>query len=149
MNSRYWPPTVQGVVSVLLVGFFVFYFGHLLGFIPSEGQICAPNEQTGKIVCLTVGIFRVWLWEVGEFLNYYGVALTALATVVMAAFTIIMVRVNERLWHVAIQQTEVSKESLTKIQRAFVCFDSFEPLCFWNDQKEVDYWSFRPDVRLR
>ena len=67
-----------------------------LGLFTSHAEICAKNPDTGQKECATYNIALVALWHVGEFLNYYGVAVSALATVAIAAFTYTLYRVTGR-----------------------------------------------------
>src|SRR5665213_4461672 len=67
-----------------------------LGLFTSHAEICGKNSDTGQKECATYNIALVALWHVGEFLNYYGVAVSALATVAIAAFTYTLYSVTGR-----------------------------------------------------
>jgi hypothetical protein len=61
-------------------------------FVPVYGEICAKTETSIHKDCSSHHIALVFLWQIGELLNYYGVAITALATIAIAAFTLTLWR---------------------------------------------------------
>ena len=56
-------------------------------FVPIYGEICSKNEYTGQKECPPYHLVLVWGWHVIEVLNAGGVAITALATLAIGAFT--------------------------------------------------------------
>src|SRR5271154_3981891 len=55
--------------------------------IPVYGEICSKDEYTNQKDCASYHISTVILWHIGEFLNYYGGAITAVATAAIGLFT--------------------------------------------------------------
>jgi hypothetical protein len=56
-------------------------------FVPVYGEYCGKNEYTNAKECATYHIALAFFWQVIKATNDYGSALTALATIVVAAFT--------------------------------------------------------------
>ena len=65
-------------------------------------------------------LFWVTYWCTGIFVGQNGEAITALATIVMAAFT-------GTLWWATSEQGKLTKEALVVSTRAFVFLENFEP----------------------
>jgi hypothetical protein len=99
------------VLVVLFVGSF---------FAPYYGEICNKNQYTGQRECSTYHIALVWLGQVGESLNYYGVAISAVSTFVIAIFT-------GTLWVATTRQGELTEQTLVISRRSFVFPKNISP----------------------
>lgn len=111
---------VVGIVVIIAV-----FLGFEWIFVPSFGHCVSNWTVTAYVECS------------GAFLNQHGAAVTAIATIVTAAFT-------GTLWFAVIRSTELSQESFTADKRAFIY-----PLGlngFWErDIATGQYnWRFRP-----
>ncbi|HET9848471.1 MAG TPA: hypothetical protein VFR68_07960 [Candidatus Dormibacteraeota bacterium] len=104
---------------------------------PLNGEICTKTENAAQASCAPHNLVFVSIWRIGEALNYYGPAITALATVAIALFTL-------TLWVATNRQEVFNRED----KRAFIfvpdIFSLFEPDAttanVWN-------WRFRPVLR--
>jgi hypothetical protein len=61
-------------------------------FVPLEAEVCSQNEQTHEEHCTVQNVARVWIGVLGERLNYYSPAITTIATIAIAAFTLTLWR---------------------------------------------------------
>jgi hypothetical protein len=95
----------RALLIVAVVGGFVLIVGLESSLIPTYGEICSKNAETGQKDCAAYDIALVALWHLGEFLNYYGVAITAAATVAIGWFT-------ATLWRATTEQGRVTNAAL-------------------------------------
>jgi hypothetical protein len=77
-----------GVLARLLVVAFELDF---------TGQICEYNQATKHENCTTYSLFPFLFIKVFNTLNYYGVAITALATVAIGVFTLTLKLSTDKL----------------------------------------------------
>ncbi len=116
-----------------------------------RGQVCEYDQATRNEYCTTYSFLPFLLIQIFKSLNDYGVAITALATVAIGAFTLTLKLSTDKLWEAAKDQiaaaenaakiqsadmnesiavakeaAEVARQSLVTVQRAFVFIDSFQ-----------------------
>ena len=90
---------------------------------PNKGfshQICEYNNATKHEDCATYSIALFILVKIGETLNQYGAAITALATVAVGAFTWQLKRSTDRLWNSGERQLAHLRESSERELRAYI-----------------------------
>lgn len=93
----------------------------LLALYGPAGEVCAKNEYTGVKECTPHNIVYVALWVTNRTLNDLSGVLTALATIVIAIFTITLWRVGKDQ-HDRLRETiSHAKESSERQLRAYVC----------------------------
>jgi hypothetical protein len=109
---------------VLLVGF--------LALIPFNGEICEKADNAGHKECASHGLPIYVSFKVQAFLDFIGVAITALATIAIAWFTLTLRQSTDRLWKAGDDQlkeikrsADTSERALTTTERAFVFIDGF------------------------
>ena len=81
------------------------------------GQICEYDQATRSEYCTTYRFLPFLLIQLGKTLNDYGVAITALATVAIGAFTLTLKLSTDKLWKAAKDQITAA-ENAAKIQSA-------------------------------
>src|ERR1022692_1271901 len=81
----------------------------LSSLLPFYGDICSKNEYTGHIDCVSHPIAWVTLWKVGDFLNYYGAAITSISTAIIGYLT----------WTIWITSRDQLRHS-EQVERAYV-----------------------------
>lgn len=81
--------------------------------IPVYGEICEKNANTGQKDCAAYHISTVILWHIGEILNYYGVAITAVATGVIGLFTY-------TLYKTTAVQARLTRDSIDLARQEFI-----------------------------
>jgi hypothetical protein len=87
----------------LLIGF--------LALIPFNGEICEKPDNSGHKECASHN-FPVYLaFKIQIFLDALGVALTALATIAIAAFTLTLKRATDRLWDAGERQLKLASDT--------------------------------------
>jgi hypothetical protein len=118
-----------GLVALILIVF-------CLSFLtPYMGEICDKNEYTGAKDCASYHVALVYLWQVGKVLNDVGVAITAVATACIAAFTF-------TLWKTSERQAILTRDALVADKRAFIFPSGLQH--YW-ERDGVSYnWRFRP-----
>jgi hypothetical protein len=79
------------------------------GLIPTYANICTKNTYINQEDCAAYNIAFVIIWHFGEWLNYYGGSVTAIATAVIGYFTY-------TLWEANRAQLEHASE----VERAYV-----------------------------
>jgi hypothetical protein len=90
------------------LGYAILFLGVLLGLsylTPFYGEICTKSQYSNEKECAIHHVVTVWLWQFGEVLNYYSVAITALATALLAIITYLLVRLGQ-------DQSETSRAEL-------------------------------------
>ena len=130
---------------------FAFFIAILLGsFIASENlfsssfQYCAENhQQTNKNAAteknntgVSIAVFTYFVCT-GRFVEAHNGAITALATLVIAAFT-------GTLWIATSKQAEITKEAFVADRRAFV--GAVTHFAFWERMQNTEHygWRFSP-----
>jgi hypothetical protein len=104
------------VGAALLIGF--------LDLIPYGGEICEKGDIVGHKECTTHGLPVYLAFKIQALLDQLGVAITALATIAIAWFTLTLRKSTDNLWYAA-KATADAQEGDTKIlQRAYL---SVEP----------------------
>jgi hypothetical protein len=106
---------VAGVGTGLLAGMIVAALE-----LDIQGQICEYNQATEHEDCSTYSLFPFLLIQVFNTLNYYGVAITALATVAIGVFTLTLKLSTDRLWDAGEKQRKLSEDTATQQLRAYV-----------------------------
>ena len=76
----------------------------------------------------------------GIFLDQHGAGITALASVIIAAFT-------GTLWVATSRQAELTKEALVADKRAFVFLTGFNQTWLYDVASDQYHWRFRPNLR--
>jgi hypothetical protein len=103
------PSTTRVVVGVLSGMALLLIAAWLSG---STGQICEQhNQANGQNNCGPYSLPIYLLVESGTFFNFYGAAITAIATIAIAGFTYTLKRSTDRLWESGEKQIIVTKES--------------------------------------
>jgi hypothetical protein len=96
--------------AALLIGF--------LALIPFNGEICEKPDNAGYKEC-TSHNFPVYLaFKTQKFLDALGVAITALATIAIAWFTLTLRRSTDKLWKAGDKQLRLLKRSADISERA-------------------------------
>jgi hypothetical protein len=106
------------LLALLLAAGSLLIAGWQSELIPAYGEICSKSADTGQKECATYHVALVALWHVGEFLNYYGVALTAVATVAIAAFTLTLWRATSGMLQAASDQSGAMERSIAEATRS-------------------------------
>jgi hypothetical protein len=86
----------------LLIGFFA--------LIPFNGEICEKADNSGHKECASHGLPVYAALKVQAFLDFLGVAITALATIAIAWFTLTLRRSTDRLWDAGERQLKLAAE---------------------------------------
>lgn len=81
--------------------------------IPVYGDICEKNPYTGQKDCASYHIATVILWQIGEFLNYYGVAITAISTAFIGLFTYTLYKTTSA-------QARLTRDSIDLARQEFI-----------------------------
>ena len=118
LKTKAWRIAVWGCGLGILVGLLVVAWE-----LDFHGQICKYNQTINHEDCTTYSIFSFLFIEVGQTLNDYGVAISALATVIIAAFTFTLwVATNgqARLTKIAAYAARDATEALPVVERAYV-----------------------------
>jgi hypothetical protein len=89
-----------------------------------QGQICEYNQATEHEDCTTYSLFPFLLIQVFNTLNYYGVAITALATVAIGIFTLTLKLSTDKLWEAGEKQRRLYEDTAERQLRAYVFFES-------------------------
>jgi hypothetical protein len=114
---------ISAVVGIVVIG--AVFVGFEWIFVPSFGGYVGGGTLSAYVECS------------GAFLDHHGTAVTAVATIVIAAFT-------GTLWFATIQSTELARESFTADKRPFVFAMGLNG--FWEREKTTGQynWRFRP-----
>lgn len=129
-------------LAIVLSAFFVCAVLVWLSFhIPVYREYCSKNEYTGAKECSSYRLVPVAFFQIAKIANDYGVAITALATIFVAAFTGTLwwtaagqygllkediataktaARAAVESAEAAKAQAEIAKDSLVKIQRPYI-----------------------------
>ena len=81
-------------------------------FTPIYHEVCEKNQYTGHDNCATYHIALAWLVYVGDYGNTYGVFVSAVATMAIAAFT-------WTLWLATEQQAAITNSALALAREEF------------------------------
>lgn len=92
------------------------------------------------LIVLTIGAFGFCPDELGDFFNKYGAAITVLATLVIAIFTIVLALCTT--W-----QARLTREAMLVDKRAFVFAVGLDPLHEPDEGTGLYNWRFRPLLR--
>jgi hypothetical protein len=103
--------------------------------VPSYYDICSDDHA-----CVTYQAVPFVVVRLVQILDKVGGAITALATIAIAIFTLTLKRASDKLW-------DAGERALTKTERAFVYIDGFDfelstladgkqPIEFFGDQPE-------------
>ena len=84
--------------------------------LTAYSEICEYN-QTGQKDCASYHIILVALWHVKKFLNDTAVAITALATVAIAYFTLTLKRSTDHLWESSKTQLMLARDEFVSTHR--------------------------------
>jgi hypothetical protein len=103
---------------------------------PLLGEICTKTVNASRENCAVHNLAVVVLGHVGEFLNYYGPAVTAIATVAIALFTL-------TLWVATDRQEVFNRED----KRAFIFVPGIFSLWEPDTTEHLFNWRFRPVLR--
>ena len=88
------------------------------------GKICEYNQATNHEECTTYSLFPFLLIQVFNTLNYYGVAITALATVAIGIFTLTLKLSTDRLWVAGEKQRQLYEDTAKRQLRAYLAVES-------------------------
>jgi hypothetical protein len=98
-------------------------FALILGFIsliPTHYEICKEGAKTGEEACAPYRLVPFLIIEVGKILDALGVAVTALATIAIAWFTLSLRRSTDKLWDAGEKQRIHMEETAQTQLRAYV-----------------------------
>jgi hypothetical protein len=96
----------------LLIGF--------LALIPFNGEICEKPDNTGHKECASHGLPIYVAFKVQSFLDFLGVAITAVATLAIAWFTLTLRRSTDKLWLSAKGQMEADQRRHDLVNRSYI-----------------------------
>jgi hypothetical protein len=112
------------VGALFLVGF--------IALIPAHGEICKEAEKAQQESCTTYSLVPFLVIKLGKILDALGVAITALATIAIAWFTLSLRRSTDKLWEagerqiaLARESADIARDSLVSTQRAYVRVANF------------------------
>jgi hypothetical protein len=111
MKTIPWRMMARGCSVGVLAGLLVVAFESS----DFQGEICEYNQATKHEDCTTYSLFPFLLIKVFDTLNYYGVAITALATVFIGVFTLTLKLSTDNLWTAAKDQIAAA-ENAAKMQ---------------------------------
>src|ERR1700736_3974040 len=84
------------------------------------GQICEYNQTTKHEDCTTYSLFPFLFIQIAKTLNYYGVAITAVATVAIGLFTLTLKLSTDRLWKAGEEQRWLYEDTAERQLRAYI-----------------------------
>lgn len=82
-----------------------------LRFIPYYGQICEPAGEAKVAICTSHQLLPFIVFEVAQFLDKMGGAITAVATIAIAIFTFTLKRATDKLWEAGERQLNLLAET--------------------------------------
>lgn len=85
--------------------------------LPIDNHICPEGYRGSENYCPTYDQTLVTLWHLGKWANAYGIAISALATIAIAAFTYTLKRSTDRLWDAGEKQAKLVRKSLRLSRR--------------------------------
>ena len=91
------------VGAALLIGF--------LALIPFNGEVCEKADNAGHKECASHGLPIYIAFKVQAFLDFIGVAITALATIAIAWFTLTLKRSTDKLWDAGERQLKLATKT--------------------------------------
>ena len=91
-----------------------------IGLIPAHYRICETNQYTGHEYCTPHQILSFALIKLGKFIDASGAAITALATIAIAAFTWTLKKATDRLWDAGEKQLRHIEASSKHELRAYL-----------------------------
>jgi hypothetical protein len=103
------------------------YVVGLIALIPAHGEICKEGTKASEEACTSYSLLPFILIKIGQALDALGVAITALATIAIAWFTLSLRRSTDRLWDAGEAQRALSEETAERQLRAYL---SVEPVHF-------------------
>jgi hypothetical protein len=87
----------------------LFYFALFLYMLPPQ-QICYESGNRHHTQCIDYRIPAFLVVKISNFLNDYGVAISALATIAIAYFTFTLKHATDKLWLAGETQASVTRE---------------------------------------
>jgi hypothetical protein len=105
---------------VLWGSVFVFYVWLFLYSIPVTAKICEQSATNDEQHCATYRVPSFLFIEATKIANDYGAAITALATIAIAAFTWTLKRSTDRLWDAGERQLDHLEDSAERQLRAYI-----------------------------
>lgn len=104
------------VGAIFVVGF--------VALIPAHGEICKESQKTGEQACASYRLVPFLVIQIGKILDALGVAITALATIAIAWFTLSLRRSTDRLWYAG-ERSAIVQRNIGEAQvRAYVSIKS-------------------------
>jgi hypothetical protein len=145
---------LRTINQILLAACLAAIFAILVASLPTypndntfNHQICQYNSTTHHEDCASYSLASFLLIKIGQSLNDYGVAVTALATVTVGLFTWQLKRSTDRLWTTAERQADLTRDAMIAGERAFVFATGFSP--YWDSPADplnpIYNWRFRPN----
>jgi hypothetical protein len=109
---------------LVVIGFLVAWE---VGAIPRHVAICIYNERSNTEECVDYPILLGFFWYIAEGLNYFGGAITALATLIIAIFTRRLFKATaglkestDKLWTTTTTAAKVQEDDTRVLQRAYL-----------------------------
>ena len=106
----------------LLIGTAVLLFGawQISGF-PEYVSLGCPNQgRADRYGCVTVHVTTVPFWYLGKITHDFDKEIIAVATAVVASFTILLAYSTVGLWNATNQSIRVTENNLRVLERAYV-----------------------------
>lgn len=116
-----------GFVALFAIfGLFVLY--------PAYGEICEQRDNAQHKECSSYHVVFVAGWHVAKFFDSSSATINALATVVIAAFTITLWLANRRMWKTSERQIAASEEASRHQLRAYLHVEKVDVVGKFNDE---------------
>lgn len=115
LMQRYWRTALAFFAGMVLVAVIAW----ASGVLPTSAPYCYADES-GHKDCATYNIALIALWAMGKVLNSISSALTAIATLVIAAFTATLWIATSRQAELTARSVRVSEQALTDLERPYL-----------------------------
>jgi hypothetical protein len=115
-------PEVEGAILrrrekiFWLIAGFALILG-VISLIPAHGEICKESAKTGEEACTPYSLVPFLIIQIGKVLDALSVAITALATIAIAWFTLSLRRSTDKLWDAGERQLALLADTSTAQSR--------------------------------
>jgi hypothetical protein len=104
-----------------------------MALIPTHGEICKESPKTGEEACASYRLVPFLIIQISKALDALGVAVTAVATIFIALFTLALRRSTDKLWNAGEAQRALSEQTAERQLRAYVSVELFGHAKFSRD----------------